>query len=82
MIGRRIGPDDDDRRTRLGGRQPKATTEFHVQHFGRDDAIVHEAVADEFSEKKKQEEEAPAAPPEPSAEEKLLTEIRDALQSR
>lgn len=29
--------------------------------------------------KKKEEEPAPAAPPEPSAEEKLLTEIRDAL---
>jgi large conductance mechanosensitive channel len=29
---------------------------------------------------KKEEEAAPAAPPEPSAEEKLLTEIRDALQ--
>ncbi|MEM7764998.1 MAG: large-conductance mechanosensitive channel protein MscL [Pseudomonadota bacterium] len=31
---------------------------------------------------KKQEEEAPAAPPEPSAEEKLLTEIRDLLQKQ
>ncbi len=31
---------------------------------------------------KREEEEAPAAPPEPSAEEKLLTEIRDALKSR
>ena len=31
---------------------------------------------------KKKEAEAPAAPPEPSAEEKLLTEIRDALQNR
>ncbi len=29
---------------------------------------------------KKQEEAAPAAPPEPSAEEKLLTEIRDLLK--
>ena len=29
---------------------------------------------------KKKEEEAPAAPPEPSNEEKLLTEIRDALR--
>ena len=29
---------------------------------------------------KQEEEEAPPAPPEPSAEEKLLTEIRDALQ--
>jgi large conductance mechanosensitive channel len=31
---------------------------------------------------KKQEEEKPAAPPEPSAEEKLLTEIRDSLRAR
>lgn len=30
----------------------------------------------------KKEEEAPPAPPEPSAEEKLLTEIRDALRAR
>lgn len=29
---------------------------------------------------KRKEEEAPAAPPEPSAEEKLLTEIRDLLK--
>ena len=29
----------------------------------------------------KKEEEAPPAPPEPSAEEKLLTEIRDALRA-
>lgn len=29
----------------------------------------------------KQEEEAPAAPPEPSAEEKLLAEIRDLLKA-
>ncbi len=32
--------------------------------------------------KKKKEEEAAAAPPEPSAEEKLLTEIRDLLKER
>jgi len=31
---------------------------------------------------KKKEEEAPPAPPEPSAEEKLLTEIRDALKAQ
>lgn len=31
---------------------------------------------------KKEEEEAPPAPPEPSAEEKLLTEIRDLLKSQ
>ena len=31
---------------------------------------------------KKQEEAAPPAPPEPSAEEKLLTEIRDLLKTR
>ena len=30
----------------------------------------------------RKEEEAPAAPPEPSAEEKLLTEIRDVLKSQ
>ena len=37
--------------------------------------------ARELTEKKKQEE-APAAPPEPSAEEKLLTEIRDLLKNK
>ncbi|NND55063.1 MAG: MscL family protein, partial [Gammaproteobacteria bacterium] len=31
---------------------------------------------------KKEEEEAPAKPPEPSNEEKLLIEIRDALKNR
>lgn len=31
---------------------------------------------------RKKEEEAPAAPPEPSAEEKLLAEIRDLLKAR
>ena len=31
---------------------------------------------------KKKEEEAPAKPPEPSAEEKLLTEIRDLLKQQ
>ena len=31
--------------------------------------------------KQEEEPEAPAAPPEPSAEEKLLTEIRDAIRS-
>ena len=36
--------------------------------------------ARELTEKK--EEEAPAAPPEPSAEEKLLTEIRDLLKNK
>jgi large conductance mechanosensitive channel len=35
-----------------------------------------------FNRLKKQEEAAPAAPPEPSAEERLLTEIRDALRAR
>ncbi len=40
--------------------------------------------AHEAAEKKKkaQEEAAPEAPPEPSAEEKLLTEIRDLLKNR
>ena len=32
--------------------------------------------------KKKEEEQKPAAPPEPSAEEKLLTEIRDLLKAK
>ena len=36
--------------------------------------------ARELTEKK--QEEAPAAPPEPSAEEKLLTEIRDLLKNK
>ncbi len=35
-----------------------------------------------ISSMKKKEEAAPAAPPAPSAEEKLLTEIRDALRSK
>ena len=38
--------------------------------------------ARERAEKKKEEEAAPAAPPEPSAEEKLLTEIRDLLKEQ
>ena len=38
--------------------------------------------ARELAEKKKEEEAAPAAPPEPSAEEKLLTEIRDLLKNK
>jgi len=33
-----------------------------------------------YRKSQKKEEEAPAAPPEPSKEEKLLTEIRDALR--
>ena len=33
-----------------------------------------------YNNMKKKEEEAPAAPPEPSAEENLLTEIRDLLK--
>ena len=36
--------------------------------------------AREKADKKKAEEAAPEAPPEPSAEEKLLTEIRDLLK--
>lgn len=35
-----------------------------------------------FNRLKREEEEAPAPPPEPSAEEKLLTEIRDLLKSK
>ncbi len=40
---------------------------------------AHEAAE---KRKKAQEEAAPEAPPEPSAEEKLLTEIRDLLKNR
>jgi large conductance mechanosensitive channel len=35
-----------------------------------------------FNKLKKKEEEAPAAPPKPSAEETLLTEIRDILKTQ
>ncbi len=35
-----------------------------------------------YERTQKKEEEAPAAPPEPSAQEKLLTEIRDLLKSK
>jgi large conductance mechanosensitive channel len=35
-----------------------------------------------FNKLKRKEEEAPAAPPKPSAEETLLTEIRDLLKAR
>jgi large conductance mechanosensitive channel len=35
-----------------------------------------------FNKFQKEEEAAPAPPPEPSAEEKLLTEIRDLLKER
>jgi len=35
-----------------------------------------------FNKLQKEEEAAPAPPPEPSAEEKLLTEIRDLLKER
>ncbi len=35
-----------------------------------------------FNQFQKKQEEAPAPPPEPSAEEKLLAEIRDLLKSR
>lgn len=38
--------------------------------------------AKELVSKKKEEEKATAAPPEPSAEEKLLTEIRDLLKNK
>lgn len=44
--------------------------------------LVVKAMNTAMEASKKKEEEAPAAPPEPSKEEVLLTEIRDALQSR
>lgn len=40
------------------------------------------AMAEKLAKKKKEEEEAAAPPPEPSAEEKLLTEIRDLLKEK
>jgi large conductance mechanosensitive channel len=45
-------------------------------------AFVLFMVVKNMNKLKKQEEEAPAAPPEPSAEEKVLTEIRDLLAKR
>ncbi len=43
-------------------------------------ALVLFSVIKAMNKLKKKEEEKPAAPPEPSAEEKLLTEIRDLLK--
>ena len=45
-------------------------------------AFVLFLVVKNMNRLKKQEEEAPAPPPEPSAEEKILTEIRDLLAKR
>ena len=45
-------------------------------------AFVLFQVVKNMNRLKKQEEEAPAPPPEPSAEEKILTEIRDLLAKR
>ena len=44
--------------------------------------LVVKAMNTAMDRMKKKEEEAPEAPPEPSKEEVLLTEIRDALRSR
>jgi large conductance mechanosensitive channel len=44
--------------------------------------VIVKAVNGAMDKVKKKEEEAPAAPPEPSAEEKLLTEIRDLLKEK
>lgn len=44
--------------------------------------LVVKAMNSAMEAGKKKEEEAPPAPPEPSKEEVLLTEIRDALQNR
>ena len=44
--------------------------------------FIVKAVNGAVDKAKKKEEEAPAAPPEPSAEEKLLTEIRDLLKDQ
>ena len=45
-------------------------------------ALVLFLIVRSFNKLQKEEEEAPAPPPEPSAEEKLLTEIRDLLKER
>jgi len=45
-------------------------------------AFVLFSVIKAMNRLKKKQEEAPAAPPEPSAEEKLLTEIRDLMKER
>ena len=45
-------------------------------------ALVLFSVIKSMNKLKKKEEEKPAAPPEPSAEEKLLTEIRDLLKEK
>lgn len=45
-------------------------------------ALVLFAVIKTMNRLKKKQEEAPPAPPEPSAEEKLLTEIRDLLKDK
>ena len=45
-------------------------------------AFVLFLIVRSFNKLHKEEEEAPAPPPEPSAEEKLLTEIRDLLKEQ
>ena len=45
-------------------------------------AFVLFCVIKAINSSKKKKEEAPAAPPAPSAEEKLLTEIRDILKEK
>ncbi|MFN2167548.1 MAG: large-conductance mechanosensitive channel protein MscL [Anaerolineae bacterium] len=45
-------------------------------------ALVVFLIVRSFNRMQKQQEEAPAAPPEPSAEEKLLAEIRDLLKAQ
>lgn len=45
-------------------------------------AFVMFLVVKAFNQFQKKQEEAPAPPPEPTAEEKLLTEIRDLLKAR
>ncbi len=45
-------------------------------------AFVLFLIVRNFNKLKQEEEAAPAAPPEPSAEETLLTEIRDLLKQR
>lgn len=58
------------------GKFVQATVDFIIVAF----AIF--LVVKGINRLKRKEEAKPAAPPEPSAEEKLLTEIRDLLKSR
>ena len=65
-----------DEATILYGSFIQATVNFLIIAF------VLFLIVRSFNKLHKEEEEAPAPPPEPSAEEKLLTEIRDLLKEQ